>query len=101
MRFVGNEVEEIQGEKNDTKIPQKYLDTCKFHRDALQFEMTENAENQINKAEKKREQIKIAKESLGSVLALKNINDVKTVLNYFNINAEINENNYKTCGGQK
>ena len=36
VRFVGDKVQEIQGEKNNGKIPQKYLDTFKLQQDNLQ-----------------------------------------------------------------
>ena len=93
VRFVGDKVQEIQGEKNDGKIPQKYLDTFKLHQDNLQIDMTENAKNQVCRADEMREQISQAKKDLGSAIELKNIHDVKKVLNLFNIKAEINENN--------
>ena len=49
VRFVGEKIQEIQGEKNNSKIPLKYLDIVKSH--IKNEKLTINAKNEIESAE--------------------------------------------------
>ena len=56
VRFVGDKIQEIQGELNNSKIPVKYGDIAKDH--IKDYELKENAEGEIKNLEKVKEQIK-------------------------------------------
>lgn len=50
VRFVGDEIQEIQGEKNDSKIPITYYDTVKEH--ILDKKLSHRANKEINEAKR-------------------------------------------------
>ena len=105
VRFVGNKIQEIQGEKNNARIPNKYLDVAKKHvkkyrlssRAKLEFNVANNVKRQ---AEKLREFFKgkddyeifgylgYLPNSKGSILESKEKNFFGKVLNFFGLKKE-------------
>ena len=88
VRFVGDEVQEIQGEKNNSKIPQKYLETFKEHQQEYNMKLSYRAKSEIQNAEITKIELQNVKRELGSVVELKNIDDAVKIFDYFGIKAE-------------
>lgn len=86
VRFVSDAIEEIQGEKNNGKIPQKYFKEMKEHIKSENLALGENAEQEIKNAEKTKKQIEKIKSELGED-AIKNA-DAEKILPYFRIKAK-------------
>lgn len=86
VRFVGDGIEEIQGENNDGKIPQKYFDEMKEHIKSENLALNENAEKEIENAEEVNKQIEKLKSKLGED-AIKNV-DAEKILPYFGIETQ-------------
>lgn len=84
VRFVGDEIQEIQGEKNNG-IPIKYLDIAEQHIKDNKFGLKYNAQYQIVSARNFKDRINKTKADLGD--AIKN-NDTKTILEYFGMECE-------------
>lgn len=55
VRFVGNKVQEIQGPKNDSKIPLKYSDIATEH--IKNYKLTDNAKREVNILKNTKEEI--------------------------------------------
>ncbi len=92
VRFIGNEVQEIQGEKNDGKIPQKYFENFKNHQKEYNIKLTSNAQNEVQNAEIAKKTIVDIKKNLGSAINLNVIDDAITIFNYVGIKAERKDN---------
>lgn len=93
VRFVGDEIQEIQGEQNNNKIPWQYFDVIEKHIDENLFKLTENAENEITSAKKIKNEIDKIKADLND--EIKNY-DTKTIFNYFGIDAKEDKDGYLT-----
>ena len=93
VRFVGDEIQEIQGEQNNNKIPWQYFDVIEKHINENLFKLTENAENEITSAKKIKNEIDKIKADLKD--EIKN-NDTKTIFNYFGIDAKEDKEGYLT-----
>ena len=93
VRFVGDEIQEIQGEQNNNKIPWQYFDVIEKHINENLFKLTENAENEITSAKKIKNEIDKIKADLKD--AIKN-NDTKTIFNYLGIDAKEDKDGYLT-----
>lgn len=91
VRFAGDEIAEIQGEKNNSKIPIAYFDVMQKHINENNLKVTYNAESEIYAAKKIKKEITKIKNDLKD--AIEN-NDVKTIFNYFCINAEEDKDGY-------
>ncbi len=92
VRFIGNEVEEIQGERNNGKIPVNYLDTFKSYKQEQNLNLSSFVIKEIEQTEIIKEKIEKIKSHLGDALDLKTIESAEKVLNYFGINAKIINN---------
>ena len=92
VRFVNDEVEEIQGEKNNGKIPVKYLETFKNHQQECDIKLSYNAQNEVKKAEFVKIELQKAKQELGSAVKLKTIDDAIKIFDYVGIKAEKKDN---------
>jgi len=57
VRFAGDEIQEIQGEKNNSKIPVKYLDAAKAHVNDSNYKMDIKVKYKFRQAEKLKEKI--------------------------------------------
>ena len=88
VRFVNDEVEEIQGEKNNGKIPPKYLETFKNHQQECDMELGYKAQNEVKKAEVVKIELEKVKQELGSAVELKTIDDAIKIFDYAGIKTE-------------
>ena len=91
VRFCGDVVEEIQGEKNDSKIPVKYIDEFKIHMQNENLKLSDKANEEIKEAENRKLAVEKIKKDLGISVELKTIDDALKVLNCFGLEAEKNE----------
>ncbi len=98
VRFVGDEIEEIQGEKNNGRIPIDYFDIIQNHISENNLKLTDNAKDEIKSAETARKEIKKIKKDLKE--SIKN-NDVKTIYRYFGINVKEGKTGYLTISEYK
>ena len=89
VRFVGDKVKEIQGERNNGKIPPKYFKTFEAYKKKNKFAMCNSAEYQFKEAVEKQKQVEIVKNKLGEKLKLKTIDDANAILNQFSIPTKI------------
>ena len=89
VRFVGDKVEEVQGEKNNGRIPVKYFKTFEAYKKKNKFAMCNSAKYQFKEAVEKHKQVEIVKNKLGEKLKLKTIDDASAILNKFNIPTQI------------
>ena len=86
VRFVGDEVQEIQGERNNGKIPVKYLDTFKSHQKDCELKLTECSQDEVINAEKIKTRIEDFHKKYGESFKITNIKDAETVLKILGIN---------------
>ena len=90
IRFDGNKIIEIQGERNDGKIPLKYLKTfLDFVQDnkITKYNLSRTATDELNSALSLEKQVKKVKKELKAnnvSLEIKN-NDFESIFNYFGI----------------
>ena len=98
VRFVGNKIQEIQGERNNGKIPLNYLDIMQNHISENNLSLTGNAQNEIQSAKRAKEEVEKVKKDLAE--AIKN-NDIKKIYGYFGIEIEEDENGYLTISEYK
>ena len=98
VRFIGDEIGEIQGEQNDGKIPVDYFDILQKHIFENNLRLLENAQNEMEAARKTKKEIDKIKSDLAE--AIKN-NDIKAIYGYFEIDTEEDENGYLTISKYK
>ena len=85
MRFVGNKIQEIQGEKNNSVIPQQYFDIVMKHINDENLKLKSNAKSQIKYSEELYTRIIQIKKDLAT--AIKE-NDVAKILKYWGMDVE-------------
>ena len=95
VRFVGDEIEEIQGERNNGRIPFGYLDVMQKHIRENDLQLGNKAEQEINSAKKVQQEIQKIKSDLKLQEAIKN-NDYTTIFNYFGIATKKGKDGYLT-----
>ena len=88
VRFVGDSVEEIQGEKNDGKIPQRYLRKFESYKRQANLKLNSFAHMQVANGKEKELQISIMDTYLHDVKEVKNIDDAIKVFEYIGIQAK-------------
>ena len=88
IRFKEDNIEEIQGEKNNSKIPTDYLKIVKEHISENKLALNENAEHEIKEAETRLEKITEIKEALKPVMEK---NDTKALLQELGFGPEYDE----------
>ena len=88
VRFRGDKVGEIQGEKNNGEIPQQYLDTFKSHQKEYNIQLKDNAQQQLDNAEIVRSKLQKLKQELGTAIELKTINDAVKIFDYIGIETQ-------------
>ena len=81
VRFVKNEIEEIQGEKNDMKIPQKYLSTFVDFMNTNGYSKKNLTENALTEYQEAKELKKL-------------VNREKRILEQNGVNTDFNDKNY-------
>ena len=98
VRFIGDEIEEIQGELNNSRIPVNYFDVIQNHISENNLKLTEDAKDEIKSAQTAKTEIKKIKKDLKE--AIKN-NDIKKIYNYFGIDAKEGKTGYLTISEYK
>ena len=93
IHFVDNKIKEIQGERNNGKIPFLYVDKVKKYIKKNDFDLTSTSSYEIKEAEKAKTRFNKAKKDLKK--AIKN-NDVKTILQYFRTDVEDDNKGFLT-----
>lgn len=88
VRFVGDKVQEIQGELNNSRVPLDYYDVVKKHIEDEHLQLAPKANLEMEEAKKKKIQTDKVRAVIGD--AIKN-KDTKTILEYFGHNVEEDE----------
>jgi len=82
IRLVGNKVQEIQGEKNDSYIPLNYFDEISDYLEKNDLKLSKDAKYQIKEAKETKIQVDKIKKDLEIPIEH---NDIGEILNYFGI----------------
>jgi len=85
IRFIGDYVEEIQGKKNDGKIPQRYLKKFESYKKQANLKLNSFAHMQVANGKEKQLQISIMDTYLHDVKEVKNVNDAIKIFEYIGI----------------
>lgn len=85
IRFIGNKIQEIQGELNNSKIPYKYFNLVKKHINKNNLELKPLANEEIKKAEATKQKIEKIKQDLAEAIQK---NDATKIYEYFGIEVE-------------
>lgn len=93
IRFIEEEIKEIQGEQNNNKIPLNYLDIIQKHISENKLKLTPDAKNEIKSAKAIKIEIKKIKKDLKEAIKK---NDVKKIYNYFGQKVEEDKDGYLT-----
>ena len=93
VRFVEEEIKEIQGEQNNNKIPLNYLDIIQKYISENNLKLTPDAKNEIKSAKAIKIEIKKIKKDLKEAIKK---NDVKKIYNYFGTKVEEDKDGYLT-----
>ena len=93
VRFVEEEIKEIQGEQNNNKIPLNYLDIIQKYISENKLKLTTDAKKEIKAAKLIKTEIKKIKKDLKEAIKK---NDVKKIYNYFGTKVEEDKDGYLT-----
>lgn len=93
MKFIGDEIAEIQGEANNGKIPLEYAESVTQHIDENNYKIRYSIKKELSTLEKVNKEIKKIRKDLKTAIEK---NDVKTIFEYFKIKAEEDENGLLT-----
>lgn len=93
IRFIGKEIEEIQGEKNNGKIPFSYFEEVKKYIDENAFSLSENVTAKMTNAELIKQKVDNVKLDLKTAIET---SDAKTIFEYFGINIKDGNNGLLT-----
>ncbi len=85
VRFRGDSVVEIQGEKNNSKIPGEYFDIFKAHQQELDIKLKNQAAEEVDRIERVEPLIKKIREELGDTIEIKSVEDAEYILDYFGV----------------
>ncbi len=85
IRLDGDIVEEIQGEKNNNKIPSKYFDIFNEYQNEHKFNLSKRCKNNVEQAENTKIKIENIVKKLGNCTKLESIDDAVQLLKYFGI----------------
>ncbi len=89
VRFIGDRIEEVQGEKNDSIIPFEYYNTFLAYARENNLKPSKNLKTEMQNTKEKFEAIKTAKKELKEAIQNK---DYETILKHFGFNVEFDEN---------
>lgn len=81
IRFEGEDIVEVQGELNNSKIPIKYFDEFKSYVEKEKFNIDTSIQKIIERTEKIKEETNKIREKLGVSIELRTIEDAIKVLN--------------------
>ena len=91
VRFVGDKIQEIQGERNNGNIPVTYLEIVDSHIKGNSFPLSVNAEKELISAYKIKKEIEKIQTDLREALEK---NEEKTILEYFGIGVAEDKDGY-------
>lgn len=98
VRFVNDEIEEIQGEQNNNKIPLSYYDELKKHIQEKNLKLHFNSKREFEDVEKLKKEVELIKEDLKN--AIEN-NDAKEIFKYFGFLKEEDSEGFLTLSKYK
>ena len=87
IRFIGNEIQEIQGELNNSTIPIQFFDKVKEYLDTNKFLLSKNTKERLNSTKSLKLEIKKIKQDLAK--AIKS-NDATQIYEYFGFRVKNN-----------
>lgn len=93
LRFAGNTLVEVQGQKNDSKIPTIFLDVFLSHVNSDKIELDSDVTNKIRDAKELKNQIEKYRADLIDCIGLRDISDVMKLLEYFGVSVSKAKNN--------
>lgn len=88
IRFIYDEIEEIQGVLNNSRIPLQYLNEVEKYINKNKFELGNNSKKEIEFAQLIRQEINIIKDELFTAIKA---NDAAKIYEYFGIKVEKDE----------
>ena len=91
LRFKGDEIQSIEGEKNDLVIPLDYLDECESYIYENSYKMNDRSLNEIVIADRRKCQTEKVKKELQEAIINK---DTEKILNYFGMKTNKDKNGY-------
>lgn len=91
IRFIGNTIQEIQGEYNNGKIPYKYADIVNEH--IKDFELSKKANEEINIVIKTAKNISTIKKDLHSAIQSNNAEEIFKYFGFINSKKKSTHNN--------
>lgn len=89
IRFVGNKIQEIQGERNDSQIPLKYFDLVNDYVGKNNFNYSNDTKEELKRAKINKLKFEKIKQDLSDTIEN---NDVVKIYEYFGINVEKDKN---------
>lgn len=93
IKFIGDEIAEIQGEPNNGKIPIEYAERVKQHIEENDYKIRYSIKKELSAIEKADKEVKKFRKDLKTAIEK---NDAKTIFEYFKIKAEEDENGLLT-----
>ncbi len=93
VRFDGDVIQEIQGEKNNSQIPVSYLDIAKKHVEEGKYNINQGTKSEFDEAEKIKAEFEKIKKDLAEPIKQK---DYQKILEYFDVEVEKDENGLMT-----
>ncbi len=81
VRFIGDKIQEIQGELNNSNIPLAYLDTLQNHIKKENLKLNKNAKNEIKRTKAIQKNVKKAKKDIQKIIKEPLIYKIKSYLN--------------------
>ena len=85
IRFIGNKIQEIQGELNNSKIPYKYFNVVNEHVNKNNFKLEDFAKFEIADVEATKQKVEKIKQDLAEAIQK---NDATKIYKYFGIKVE-------------
>ena len=98
VRFIDNEIKEIQGEQNNNKIPLIYLDIIQKYISENKLKLTTDAKKEIKSANAIKIEIKNIKKDLKEAIKK---NDAKKIFSYLDKKVEEDKDGYLTISRYK
>lgn len=86
IRFEDSQIIEIQGEKNNSKIPVKYLNNLNEHLDGITYSLSQTAKDEIDSAKKLKLKLDEIKEDIKPAIESK---DYTKIFEHFGIEVEV------------
>lgn len=96
LRLVGSKIEDIQGERNDSRIPMKYLPVFEKYKKENKCRLVLDAAENYKKALVLKKDLDKIKKDLAPYLKLETIEDAECVLGYFEPYTFKNQNDFLT-----